>query len=621
MLNRITSTCDHRAANGDKMSSKSSLRAHLRNFKRSGLVKSATVRTGLTLTLVASMSASLVLGTAIAQNNTPNAPLRLKSDFLGYNFSVSPRVTYSDNINLVPDEFSDGQFILSNLFTGNAIVSLPRFTALFSGDLDFSYFVGSDEDDAVFGAGADDSDFFVNQSVSGTGTATIVDNFLYFDISGGSSRQLVGDNAAFSNNVNAARGNQTTVSSFAVSPYIYRSLPNESVAEVRYRYSQSFIDEQTGGVFLNDSRSHEALVRYESGSLFERLNFVASAYGNLTDEDGQVQLGVDGLPLVDADNNPLLSPDFAFDQGSLEFEGQYAINDKFSLSGAIGYDEIETVVPGGFFDDGELSGIFWRAGFALRPGRRSSLRVEYGRRFDDDFIEADARYQISRRFVFTAGANRTFQTRALSNADQIALVARSTLDFADQLREGGFGTPRDIIQLSTQLGNTGGTTGFGAQTIGVGPTNNAFFNLNGSFDRTTVSLGTSYQNADFGFREFENVTSQIAITRTLSRKVSLFGNVNYRFADTSFSIADCVAAPGAFGLFSAAPGFDATAACSAEAVNAGITHTVIGTLGANYQFTNRLRGFASYSRAERFSPIELFEYSENSGTVGVVLDF
>jgi len=535
----------------------------------------------------------LMLGgaTAIAQITTPQPPLSLKSDFLGYSFSVSPRVGYTDNIQLAPDEFAEGQTILSNLFSANAIISQNRFTALFSGDLDFSYLV-------------EDDDLLVSQAIGGAGTATIVDNFLFLDIAGGSSRQLAGQNARVSPNVNAARDQQVSVNSYAVSPYIHSRLSNNSVAELRYRFSQVFIDDDNlaiGSNILNDSISHEVLASYESGDLFDRFVFVASAYGNRTEEEGGI------VP-------------FSFDQGTLTLQTQYALTDRFALSGAVGYDELDTSAGTSFFNDDDLSGVFWRAGFIARPGPKSRVRVEYGRRFDDDFIEADARYQISRRFVFAAGANRTFLTRALANSNQINQLSRSTLDFAQQLRDGGQGSPRNIIQQATQLGSSS-TGGFSAQTVGIGPSNNAFLQLNGVFDRTTVSLNANYQSADFGFREFQNVTTAFDINRQLSRRVSLFGNASYRFADSSFDVAQCLISPEAFGISPFLPGFNLEDDCNEAASLEGVTHTVSGTIGVNYRLTGRTRAFGQYTRAQRFSPVDILEFTENAATVGIILDF
>ena len=533
------------------------------------------------------------VGGAIAQVNTPEPPLRLKSDFLGYAFSVSPRVGYTDNIALAPDNDGLGQTILSNLFSASAVVSTPRFSALFSGDLDFSYLV-------------EDSDLVINQSVGGLGTATIVDNFLYLDVGGGSARQLVGQNARFSPNINAARDQQATVNSYTVSPYVYRQFADESVAEVRYRFSQVFVDDVAPGAaagLLNDSTSHEALASFRSGNLFDRFEFVAQAYGNLTDEEGGI------VP-------------FSFDQGTVQFEGRYFLTRRFALSGAFGYDELDTNtgVATSFFDDGDLSGVFWRAGVAVRPGPKSFLRVEYGRRFDDDFIDATAQYQISRRFTFTAGANRSFLTRARSNAEQINILSRSTLDFVDQLREGGEGNPRGIIQQAVQLGAVA-NNGFAAQTVGVGPTNNAFARLVGDFDRTTIGFNANYQTSDFGFREFDNVTTAFNIDRQLARRVSVYGNAVYQYADSGFDVAQCIATPEVFGLITFLPDFDAETDCAEAAAAEGVTHTLSGTIGMNYRLTSRARAFGQYTRTDRFSGVDLLEYTENAVVVGLVLDF
>ncbi|MEL7014881.1 MAG: hypothetical protein AAFR72_09180 [Pseudomonadota bacterium] len=576
-------------------------------------------------TLIAGLAGALMLlggavysHTALAQAVAPQPPLSLKSDFLGYAISLSPRVGYTDNINLVSgrqfdadgnvtsedNPFREGQTILSNLVTANAIISLPRFTALFSGDLDFSYLV-------------ENGDLVLNQSVGAAGTATIVDNYLYFDVAGGSSRQLVGDNAAFSANASAARGDRATVNSYALSPYLFHQLPNQSTVEARYRYSQVFINDSginpavipTGAAlpgdgleFLNDATSHEALLQYESGNLFDRFRFIATAYGNLTEESGSD-----------------IIPEFSFDQGTVSLQAQYGLTSKFALSGAIGYDEIDTNDSTNFFDDEDLSGVFWRAGFIARPGRRSRLQLEYGRRFGDDFIQADARYEISRRFVFTAGATRTFQTRALANSQRITQIGRSTLDFADQLREGGEGSPRNIIQQATQLTSQGG--GINAQVSGIGPTNTAFASLTGTFDKSIVSFNTIYQASDFGFRQFENITSTLNYTRNLSRRVSIYGNALYRYSDTGFDVNDCVVNPQNFGIPTFLINSDPLTECTALANQEGVSHTLSGTMGMNYAFSSRLRAFGQYSRTDRFSPIEQLEFNENAVTAGIIVDF
>ena len=541
-----------------------------------------------------------------AQIGQPSAPLTFRTDYLGYAATLSPRVTYTDNINLESGDNADDDVILSTLLSGSGIFSSKRFTGLVSGDLGLSYLI-------------DDDDLRLNQDVGGVGTFTIADNLFYFDVAGRSSRQLIGDIARFSANVDAARGEQANVNSFSLSPYHFRRYSDDSSTQARYRFSQVFVGDRNsnigGGInnFLNDSQSHEAILAYNSGRQLARFQYTLSLYGNDTDEEGSDLL-----------------PSFNYRQGSVFVEGQYAVTPRFSLTGALGYDEIATeaiqtfVIAGTpidvevpIFDDDQLSGFFWRVGFAARPGRRSSLQLEYGRRYDDDFINANLSYDITQRLRLSAGASRTFQTRAQSNTTRFQALQRNVLDFADQLRAGGEISPEGIIQLANQT--AGGRVD--AQTVGIGATNGAFVNLQGQYDRTTVTLGANYQNTDFGFRDIENIGAQLSLNRELSRSLNAYGNVFYRRSDTTVNIDDCVAAPFLFGIPGAAGSADVIAACTGFANVNGVVSTLGGRIGASYRIYRNLSVFGEYSHTQRFSESALLEFSENTVTAGLTLDF
>lgn len=536
---------------------------------------------------------AIVSAGAVAQIAGPQAPLSFKTDYLGYAASVSPRAIYTDNIDLDPDGLEESAAILSTVFKANGIISNRRFTGLISGDLDFSFVT-------------DDSDFRINQDIGGTGTFTAIQNWLYADVGGSTSRQLIGDNAGFSSNVNAGRDQQANVHNFSVSPYVYHRLANQSAVELRYRFSQVFIDDSDSAIgqnvneFLNDSRTHEALASYQSGALFDRLRFTLSAYGNRTVEDGSS-----------------IVPRFEYEQGSLTAEVQYALSRSFSLSGAIGYDDVSTEADVQLFDDDALSGVFWRAGFTARPGRRTELRLEYGQRYDDDFVDASLRYNISERFTLQAGAARTFQTRAQSIARRFRSVQQQTLEFADRLRAGDTLSPEAVIATATQAG--GGRTD--AQSVGIGASNDAFVQLIGRFDRTSVTLNANYQDTDFGFRENENIGASLNVTRELSRKLRAYGNVFYRESETIIDPGACLASPFLFGFDSTAPGFDAVQSCNDFALANGETQTIGGRVGAAYQLYKNLSVFGEYSHTDRQSPVDVLEYNENTFTAGLTLDF
>lgn len=549
--------------------------------------------------LFASTAAGLVASAAMAQVDGPEAPLKLQTDYFGYAAGVSVRGSYSDNINLSRGALKDDEFILSTLFTGGAILSTPRVTGLILGDLDFSYLI-------------DDGDLVINQNIGATSTFTGVENWLYLDLSGSTTRQLVGDNARFSGNANAARSQRANVHTYSASPYLFHLFSDESSAEIRYRFSQVFVDQDQGfsifGGGIDDSVTHEVLAEYNSGRAFDRLRFSLTAYGNDTTEDG-FELAP-GLNV----------PDFEFRQGSLAASAQFSLTDRFALSGGVGYDDVDT--QGGtaaFFNNDELSGFFWRAGFTAQPGPRSFLRLEYGQRYGDEFIDANARYRISQRFVISAAASRSFRTRAQSVTSQLRSTQRQTLEFADALRDGQELSARNIIESANFFASSR-DTGF-AQTSGVAVSDNASVAITGDFDLTEIAVYGNYADDDFGFRQIETISAGVDVRRRLARRLTGYGSVIFRRADTAFDTATCEANPLIFGFDITDPMFNAVTDCADLAVENGITNTIIGRVGASYRVYENVSAFAEFTHTERFAPNPLLEYSENNILAGVTLEF
>lgn len=540
-------------------------------------------------------AAWLATSAAVAQVAEPTAPLRLRSDYFGWGASVSPRISYSDNINLLPDALKNDSFIVSTLLSGAAIVSRSRFTGIINGDLDLSYI---DEG----------SQFVVNQRIGAASTTTVADNLFYVDIAGSTSRQLVGENARFSSNVNAARSQRANVHTYSASPYLYREFPDRSALEVRYRYSQAFIGDRNSGAnpfaggLLNDSTAHEALAAYDTGTRFGRLNLYLTAYGNKTVEDGAA-----------------FAPDFTYKQGSFTSAVRFALTDNFALSGAIGYDEVETDTVPSIYDDAALSGVFWRAGFTARPGRKSFVRLEYGQRYDDDFIDASINYTISSRFRFSAGAGRTFETRAQSVSNNFRGLQQDTLDFAERLRDGSEMSPAGVISAANRIARTG--RGFQPQSVGIGVSNNAFARLSGGYDRLELGVGAFYQDTDFAFRRTESYGLNVDLRRQVSRRLTAYGSAYYRHSDSSIDIDTCQTSPFIFGFDVTDPAFDPVTACQEFAARNGRTDTVGGRVGGSYRLYRNASAFAEYGRSNRLAESALLEYSENYVVLGLTIDF
>lgn len=547
--------------------------------------------------------AALLAGVAIATAalaqgdysfSSDGAPLRLKSDYYGYAATISPRVGYSDNINLEPSGSKDGSAYFSTALSGSAIYSTKRLTAIAAGNVDLSYIT-------------EGSDFAVNQDVGLAGTFTVADNLAYVDFSGSTARQLFGDNARFSQNINSARSQRANVHTLSASPYLYHKFEDQSSATLRYRFTETFIDDSNaganpfGGNFLNDSRSQEVVAGLNSGSKWERLRISVSGYGNKTVEDNS-----DVLPRTE------------FKQGSGIVEAQLGLTPRFGLSGAAGYDDINTDSATSFFNDETLSGFFWRAGFYARPGRRTDIRLEYGERFGNGFIDGALSYRLSNRFVLSAGAGQSFESRAQFLNSNFVESQRSVLEFADALRQGGELSPAGAISQATRFG----AGSYYSQSSGFGINEFVYADLRGAFERTEFQLNANYSNTDFGFRVTRYATASLDVRRELSRRLAAYGGVFVRNAQTTFDPVVCQTAPFLFGFDVTAPLFDPVAACVQYALNNGETWTYGGRIGGSFRIYKNLSAFAEFAHTQRSAADNaLLEYGENAFLGGVTLSF
>ncbi len=544
--------------------------------------------------LLATAASAAVFGAAALaqeQDTGPQAQLRFRNDYFGYGLSVGPRVTYTDNINLSNDLNKEDEIAGSIAGNGSLIYSNNRLTAIVDGSLDVSYLV-------------DQSRLVASQDVGAVGTLTIAENLFYFDAAGSTSRQLAGENARFSRNINAGRAQRVNVHNIALSPYLNRRFSDGSAAELRYRVSQVLIDDDRntfGTTFNNDSRTQEAIATYQTGERFDRVEIGLTAYGNKTREYG----------------SPAIQ-DFEFKQGTLSADLQFAVNERFALTGAVGYDEVSTDAPPQFIPEDRLTGFFWRAGFRARPGRRTDVRLEYGERYDDDFINADLRYELTNRINFSANASRSFRTRAQAVSTNYEALQRRTLDFVDRLRQGEAGDAEGIIDALTRSNRQR----FSAQNIGFGIANEANARLSALFGtRSTASLYGFYNDTDFGFRQITTYGGGLGVQHQMSRRLSAFGDLFYRYVDSTSDLTSCLADPRLFGFDVTLPGFDPMVACDSLVGIEGVTNTVGGRLGASYRLARNVSAFGEYSHTERFSKNAFLEYGENTVTFGLQVDF
>lgn len=525
------------------------------------------------------------------QQSGPTAPLQFRNDYFGYGLAVGPRVTYTDNINLAPSGFAQDEFAAGMQSNGSAIYANNRFVGIIDGSLDVSY---------LFNQGK----LVASQDVGGVGTATIADNLFYVDVGASSSRQLAGEDARFSQNVNAGRVQRVNVHNFVVSPYLNRRFSNGSAAELRYRVGQVFIDSNNNNsnqaIFNRNARTQEVSANFTSGSMFGRLDADVTAYG-----------------IKSRDYGSQLLQDFEYEQGTLQGDFQFAVTDRFALAGTIGYDEVDTSAPSAFISEDRLTGVFWNAGFRAKPGRKTDLLLKYGRRYDGDFITGNLRYDFSERIHFSANAGRTFQSRANVVATQYQAQQRRILDFVETLRADGIGDAQGIVDSMTRVSRQR----FGAQQIGLGVSNQVNASLSGDFGRTSVGIYGGYHDTDYGFRTIETIAAGLGAQRQFSRRMTGYTNLFYRRVDATGDVTPCLADPAAFYFDVTAPGFDPVAACDALIGFAGELNTIGGRIGLAYRLYQNVSIFGDYAHTERFSQSTAQEFGENTFSAGLQLEF
>src|SRR3546814_16318869 len=83
----------------------------------------------------------------------------------------------------------------------------------------------------------------------------------------------------------------------------------------------------------------------------------------------------------------------------------YALSTEFALLGGIGYEYRD----GDEDEDDNFDGITWRAGFAWNPHPDLNLEATYGRRQDDENLDASLSYRLGPKTTPTASYRQALE--------------------------------------------------------------------------------------------------------------------------------------------------------------------------------------------------------------------
>lgn len=280
--------------------------------------------------------------------------------------SIGSTVEVTDNVDLEPDEDKQASIVTRIGPAATVSVDGNRLDLLFAGSLGLLHF-------------SHDNSFQIDQNLRGVANAELWEDWLYLDLSGSSTRQLVDQQSRVSA-ADSARGDRESVTVLSASPYLAHSFGNWAVGELRYRRTQTF--SQT-----TDSTQDEQRFELATGTRFTRTRG-AVLLEHITDESES--------------ENP--AGDDEFERTTGQLSGQYALWRRFSVTGVAGYDEIDTE------SSRDLSGPFYQFGIDTRPGPRTEFALAIGQRYDGLWVTGDFGYEITERLILTGEINRVLET-------------------------------------------------------------------------------------------------------------------------------------------------------------------------------------------------------------------
>jgi uncharacterized protein (PEP-CTERM system associated) len=297
-----------------------------------------------------------------------------------YGFAASE--TFSDNIDQSPSGERDAGLISragpSISIRGNT----ARVTAGFNGNLS-----------GVHQFGGNDEGFSVDPRISGTSRTEVVPDLLFFDLRAAVSRQLLNSRETTSGS-GASTSNRDFVATLTASPYLVHRLGDFANVEWRYSFSPVVVDRDGN----SDVYSHEGRLTVDSGRDFSALGWT------WTNRVGQ----------------QVRSEDDDITTANTDLGLRYALWRGFSLLGGIGYEYRD----GDQDSDNNFDGLTWRGGFAWQPSPDLSLQATYGRRDDDENLDASLSYRLGARTTLRGSYSEALQTsqqRAISNLGRLIL--------------------------------------------------------------------------------------------------------------------------------------------------------------------------------------------------------
>ena len=436
----------------------------------------------------------------------PGDVIVIPEGFLTGEWTIEYRVngsqTFSDNIDL---EDSDRQF--GTITRAGPGFSLQGNTTRVRASVDADI-------DGVAQFGGDDEGFSVDPSIAGSSTTEISPDFFFFDLNASISRQLLNSRDASSGSGQSTENTDFLVT-LSASPYLLHRLGDFADVEWRYRITPVLVDSGDD----SDTLSHVASVRLDSGDDFNAFDWT------WTNSVGQEVREEDDITTAETD-----------------LELTYQLVQSFALIGAIGYEFRD----GDENDDNNFDGLTWRTGFSWEPSPNLTAEATYGRRDDEESLDASLSYQISPRTSVRASYSEELETsqgRAASNVAGLGIdpdTGGLDDDFDDDVGPFTFDDEtRRVRTLQLSADHSSGRNTFGLSGL-VGMSEDGsegdedFYRASVSWNRTlsqslSLSTGASYDRSEFDEDDRTDDTYRANVGLAYSLTSNAQASVSYSF--------------------------------------------------------------------------------------------
>ncbi|MCA8927752.1 MAG: TIGR03016 family PEP-CTERM system-associated outer membrane protein [Alphaproteobacteria bacterium] len=386
----------------------------------------------------------------------------------------------------------------------------------------------------------------LEQNLHGLSTLELVPNRFLVDANLSSTRELVSTTSPVSGaGAGTDNNNRTSVTSVSISPYWQQRYGRWAQSLARYRHTEVI----GSGGDSNDSRNDSVELQLVAGHKLQPWRPALTGEWTNIDERGSAGSTPNDLTRY-----------------SLAFSNQLGLSRRYSLTGSIGYDNVDAPTQ-----TRDLSGISWSIGAIGRPGPRSSFDLSFGQRYGEWAVNGTASYALTSHLSMRLSAKQSLGTGLQDFVNDSNLVT--------------------VDPITGELVTPGGTpVGFLDRGIDnqISVSQSVETSLIGDYGRNRITVSSYVERRNFDVGNEDLVRVRGVVTRRLSPDLSATLASFYRYTK---------------------PTIEAT------------SHTVNARFDLNYRLGRRTTVFAGYSYTTRRSSDTTLEYDEHVASVGGRISF